>query len=118
MATVKYGSEIKNGWLHFPDQYCTLAYAADFLGITRARLEKLIENDMVVWDQPKNKTQKCVEMKSLHRLKQPENEPVYEPLAIPDGRALGNEIDAARHRIAAAANLPPGAVKICFDLDE
>ena len=32
------------------------------------------------------------------------------------GEGLQKEIDVARHEIVTAANLPPGAVKIFFDM--
>lgn len=102
--------------LHIPDQYINLSDAAKFLGVSRPKLEKLIENDLLVWEQPKNRRTRYVEMKGLARLKHPEIEPVFEPLSVKDARLLQKEIDAARHKIASAANLPPGAVKIFFDM--
>ncbi|MBL8639796.1 MAG: hypothetical protein JNK24_05520 [Alphaproteobacteria bacterium] len=116
MAKVEYKSVLKDGLLHFPDQYSTMEYAADYLGISRAKLNALVEKDMLLWDQPKGKSRRCVEIKGLDLLKHPENEICFDPLYVQDGRALQREIDSARHKIAAAANLPPGAVKIMFDL--
>lgn len=116
MTKIEYKSVIKDGLLHVPDQYTTLADAAEFLGVSRAKLEKFIKSDMLIWEQPKKSRTRYVEKKSLARLKHPEIEPVFEPLTVKDYRALQAEIDAARHKIASAANLPPGAVKIFFDL--
>lgn len=102
--------------LHIPDQYVSLADAAQFLGVSRAKLEKLIQNDLLIWEQPKNRKTRYVEKNGLARLKHPEIEPVFEPLKVKDARLLQKEIDAARHKIATHANLPPGAVKIFFDM--
>lgn len=117
MTKVEYTLVIKDGLLHIPDQYVTLAEAAKFLGISRQKLEKLIAQDMVIWEQPKNRVSRFVEKKSLARLKHPEIIPSFEPLTVKDGKALQAEIDAARHKIASAASLPPGAIKIFFDMD-
>lgn len=116
MTKIEYKSVIKDGLLHIPDQYTTLADAAKFLGVSRQKLEKFISADMLVWEQPKKSRTRYVEKKSLARLKHPEIDPVFEPLVVKDGRTLQAEMDAARHKIASAANLPPGAIKIFFDL--
>jgi len=116
MTKVEYKGIVKDGWLHFPDQYFTLAEAKKFLEISPQKLSKLIDSDMLIWDQPRNSRTRYVELKSMDRLKHPENVPVFEPLTVQDARALQREVDIARHKIALAANLPPGAVKISFDL--
>lgn len=116
MTKVEYKSVIKDGLLHIPDQYVTLADAAKFLGVSRQKLEKLLDADMLVWEQPPKSRTRYVERNSLSRLKHPEIEPSFDPLTVKDTKALQVEIDAARHKIASAANLPPGAVKIFFDL--
>lgn len=116
MTKAEYRTITKDGLLHIPDQYVTLADAAKFLGVSRAKLEKFIQNDLLIWEQPKNRRTCYVEKKGLARLKHPEIEPVFDPLKVKDSRALQKEIDAARHKIATAANLPPGAVKIFFDM--
>ncbi|MDY0029781.1 MAG: hypothetical protein RBR86_07555 [Pseudobdellovibrionaceae bacterium] len=118
MTKVEYTAIIKDGLMHIPDQYTTMTKAAQYLGISHQKLEKMIEADMLVWDQPKMGRTRYVEKKGLVRLKYPETEPVFEPLKAKDARDLQNEIDIARHKIASAANLPPGAVKIFFDLGE
>lgn len=118
MTKAEYRTITKDGLLHIPDQYVTLVDAAKFLGVSRAKLEKFIQNDLLVWEQPKNRRTRYVEKKGLARLKYPEIEPVFDPLNVKDARALQKEIDAARHKIATLANLPPGAVKIFFDMEE
>ena len=45
MAKVEYKSVVKDGLLYFPDQYSTMEYAADYLGISRAKLNALVEKD-------------------------------------------------------------------------
>lgn len=102
--------------LHFPDQYVTIPEASKFIGLSRQKLEKLIENDLLVWEQPKKSKTRYIEKKGLARLKHPEIEPVFEPLDVKNARILQKEIDAARHKIADAANLPPAAIKIFFDM--
>lgn len=116
MTKIEYKGVVKDGWLHFPDQYFTLTAAREFLGISSQKLTKLIDSDMLIWDQPVNSRNRYVELKSMDRLMHPENVPVFDPLTVQDVRALQREIDIARHKIALAANLPPGAVKISFDL--
>lgn len=116
MTKAEYRTITKDGLLHIPDQYVTLAEAAKFLGVSRQKLEKFIQNDLLIWEQPKNRRTRYVEKKGLARLKHPEIEPVFEPLTVKGARALQKEIDAARHKIASAASLPPGAVKIFFDM--
>ncbi len=71
-----------------------------------------IEEGMLIWEQPKKSRTRYVEKKSLARLKHPEIEPIFEPLTVNDYRGLQAAIDAARHKIASAASLPPGAIKI------
>ncbi len=116
MTKVEYKSVIKDGLMHIPDQYIALADAAKFLGVSRQKLEKLIDADMLIWEQPPKSRTRYVERNNLSRLKHPEIMPSFDPLIVKDSRALQAEIDAARHKIASAANLPPGAVKISFDL--
>ena len=116
MTKAKYRTITKDGLFHIPDQYVTLADASKFLGVSRAKLEKFIQNDLLVWEQPKNRKERYVEKNGLARLKHPEIEPVFEPLKAKDARVLQKEIDTARHKISAAANLPPGAIKIYFDM--
>ncbi len=116
MAKVKPESVFKDKWLHFADAYVTLADAATLLGVSRQKLEKLIEADLLVWDQPPKSRIRYIERASLSRLKHPDTETDFAPLTVKNAKELQSTIDHARHKIAAAANLPPGAIKIFFDL--
>ena len=49
MTKAEYRTITKDGLLHIPDQYITLADAAKFLGVSRAKLEKFIQNDLLIW---------------------------------------------------------------------
>ncbi|MCB0075174.1 MAG: hypothetical protein KDE20_27130 [Caldilineaceae bacterium] len=86
--------------------------------MTKAKIKKLIEAKMVIWDHPKNARNPVIEVGSLMRIKYPEHAQSLEGLSVKDARKLQKEIDVARFRIASEANLPPGAVKIFFDLGD
>ncbi len=101
-----------------PDRFCTIAEAAKSLGTSPAKVKKLIEADMLIWDQPKNTKRVYVEVGSLMRLKYPETLPEFNGLHVADVRVLQKAIDTARHKIGSAASLPPGAVKITFDMGD
>lgn len=99
------------------DRFITIADAAKSLSTTPAKIKKLIAADMLIWEQPKNSRKIYVEVSSLMRLKYPEHLPSFKGLHVSDPVALQKEIDAARHKIGYAASLPPGAIKIIFDID-
>lgn len=108
---------IKQGnLLHIPDLYISITEACELLSVSRHKMMKIIDADMVVWDQPHGSKRKLVERNSVIRLKHPEIEPTFPELYVKDVRQLYKEMDVARHKIASMANLAPGAIKIYFDL--
>ena len=116
MGTVKYKPVIKDGLLHFPDKYIKLSEATKILSVSKKKLEQFIENRMLIWEQPKNKRTRYIEIKSLSRLKNPENDIEFPELTVKDAGRFRKVIDEARHKIVFEANLPPAAIKIYFDL--
>jgi|GEM_PF-2789892 len=106
----------KDRLYQIPDRYCTIAEAAKVLDTSPLKIKKLIESDMLIWDQQPNSRKVIVEVGSLMRLKYPQHETDFKMLVVKDARILQTELDTARHKIASAANLPPGAVKIYFDM--
>lgn len=117
-ANHKVSKIIKKGVLHFRDVFCSISQAAKLIGVTRPKLQKLIDNELLLWDQPKNKRVKNIEYNNAIRLKHPEMIPDFLPLHVKDTKLLQKEIDAARHRIGKQANIPPCAVIISFDLGD
>lgn len=94
----------------------TVAQAAAFLKVTPAKIRRMMDEGELIWEQFIGDRQRLVEGNSLRRHMQPDKEPEFPGLGPCDRRELQLEIDAARHRIAKAANLPPAAVKIHFHL--
>lgn len=105
-----------DSFYHLPDKYCTIAWAAEYLGVSAPKIKKMIKDDLLIWEQRKDRKSVYVEVASLVRAKYPDTKPHFEKLAVKDAIELQRQIDIARHKIGLMANVPPGAVKICFDL--
>lgn len=101
-----------------PDRYCSVSEAARALSVSRDKIKKLMQAKMLLWDHLPNARSPIVEVGSLMRIKYPEHEPEFKRLTVNNARALQKEIDTARFKIAAEAGLPPGAVKISFDISQ
>lgn len=101
-----------------PDRFCSLTEAAKALTVSRDKIKKLMQAQMLLWDHPKNARNPVIEVGSLMRIKYPEKEPEFKRLTVKDARLLQKEIDVARFKIASQAGLPPGAIKIFFDMGE
>lgn len=106
----------KDNLFHVPDHYVTLADAASFLDISRQKLQKLIDADLVVWLKPFNSNKIFIESRSLVRVKYPLVPIEFPPLKLQNSAVLDKALSSARHEIAAAMGLSPGHIKICFEL--